>query len=66
MTPDTFKAIRKDADLTQPDLAKLLGYKGRDIIARYEAGRSPIPFLVREYMINLQLRGFAKSREIVE
>jgi len=66
MTPAAFKTIRTSAKLTQSVLASRLGYKGRDIVARYEAGRSPIPFLVQEFMLNLASRGFAKTREIVE
>lgn len=54
MTATEFKSIRIKAGLSQEALALQLGYKGRDIIARYERGSTPIPVLVERFMRELE------------
>jgi len=53
MTRTKFIAIRKAADLTQTDLAKLLGVT-RSTVARYEGGQLLITSLVEFYMNTLK------------
>lgn len=55
MTAAEFKAIRKNADLSQAALADLIG-KTRDMVARYERN-APIPLLVERFMQDLNQKG---------
>lgn len=51
ITPDEIRAIRKRAELTQPELAKRLGVT-RDAVASWEIGRArprgPAEILIRQ------------------
>jgi DNA-binding transcriptional regulator YiaG len=72
MTPETFKAIRKEAGLTQSGLAALLGISDSRAIRRWEAGDRPISGPVSLLMLAIDrrlidlceledLRGFSNS-----
>ena len=45
MTPTQFKAIRKELDLTKPELAEHIGRTLR-MVQHYEAGTKDIPDIV--------------------
>jgi len=53
MIPDDFKRIRLAAGLSQEKLAAMIG-KSRRIIVYYENGKTPIPFLVERFMLELE------------
>ena len=52
MTAAEFKSIREKAGLSQVALAAML-HCSRMQVWKYEAGRTPVPFLVAEFMMRL-------------
>ena len=46
MTPERFRAIRKQLGLTQEGLAELIGYRRAAQITVIETGKRPVPHLL--------------------
>ena len=53
MTGDELKKLRKQLELTQTQLAQALD-RTRDMIAKYESGKYPIPQKIKQRIWNMK------------
>ena len=64
MKPETFKEFRAALNLTQADLAPLLGYKRPSKVSDLETGQRVIPWHIGQLMRCYVALGVKKARSI--